>query len=276
MIPLAEILLVALATAGLLAAARRGSPLALFGRGAVRILTARRYLVPFLALMGMVAADVVETSFDDSLRGALGYDLTGAIHAIEGDLGSKAQLLASTPLTWGFTAVYIVLLPALACAPLALWASEEKLAAYRALAFALLLNYLIAIPFYFFFPVREMWSGNPGAVKLLMDRVSPALMEAYRANSALDNCFPSLHTSLAFTVPLIVRRVERGLLVAVAWCAAAAVAASTIYLGIHWISDVLAGCVLALVAARLALGKHGRAALAGHVPESGAAAGHGV
>jgi membrane-associated phospholipid phosphatase len=109
---------------------------------------------------------------------------------------------------------------------------------------------VIALPFYFLFPVKEMWAGNPEKVRLLVDLVSPAVMEAYRANSALDNCFPSLHTSLALTVAIVASRGEGRRAAAVLWILAVAVVLSTLHLGIHWLTDIGAGIVLAIALGR--------------------------
>jgi membrane-associated phospholipid phosphatase len=68
------------------------------------------------------------------------------------------------------------------------------------------------------------------------------------------NVFPSLHTSLSITVALIAWQTRRQypLWTAVSVPIAASVVISTMYLGIHWAIDVLAGALMAWVIVRLA------------------------
>ncbi len=247
-----EVILVVGTSALSFALAGRRGPLEVFRSGIGRIFSRAEYRGPIILVLLVTIADVIESQFDDSLTGALGYEMTDWIHRLEGDWASRVQGLEWLPATWLLTFAYIIVLPVLLAAPIVLAAAEEKRRTFRALSLGLVINYLAGLPFYFLFPVREMWAGNPDHVRLLMDRVSPAIMESYRENSALDNCFPSLHTSLALTVPLIIGRTWGRPFAAAAWAAAIGVVFSTLYLGIHWASDIAAGVLLAVLAARLA------------------------
>ena len=238
---------------------RRRNPLGVFRDGLLRMARERPYRGLFIWIIALPAADVLQTRFDPAITAWLGYDLTEWIHWAEGDWAAIFQRWQCPAADWLFTFAYIIVLPVLLAGPIVLAAAEGNLPRYRALSVGLMVNYLVGLPFYFLCPVREMWAGNPDKVVLLMDRVSPALMEAYRMNSALDNCFPSLHTSLAITAALIASRGERLAPVggrrgirALIWALAIAVVLSTLYLGIHWASDVAAGVVLAIGAASLA------------------------
>jgi membrane-associated phospholipid phosphatase len=230
----------------------RRSPLAVFRDGAGRLLFRAEYRRFFVWVVALPIIDIVETSFDDRITAKLGYQMTGWIHRMEGDWASVIQRLEWPPATFFFTFIYVIVLPVLLAAPIILAAAEERKALFRGLSLGLVINYIAGLPFYFFFPVKEMWAGNPGKVQLLMDRVSPLIMESYRANSALDNCFPSLHTSLALTVPLVIGRAGGPAMAVATWATAILVAFSTLYLGIHWASDVAAGALLAVLAAAIA------------------------
>jgi membrane-associated phospholipid phosphatase len=260
---LPELALVLVACLAAWAIARRRSPLRVMLDGARRMLLEREYRFHLLAVLAVIALDLVESSFDDALTAALGWDFTPWIHRLEGDLAAGVQACAPLPLVLAATFAYIVLLPVLLAAPMVLAAAEGRRAAYRAHAAGIALNYIVAIPFYLLVPVREMWAGNPEKVHMLLDRVSPAILEAYRANSALDNCFPSLHTSLALTAALLAARGERPGFAGFLWASAAAVVASTLYLGIHWASDVAAGIALAFAVRPLAIAWGTRGAAAG-------------
>ena len=78
-----------------------------------------------------------------------------------------------------------------------------------------------------------------------MNQISPFLIEGLRPLSGLNNCFPSFHCSLALTFALLLsesanRRLRRTMVVMTAL-----VVASTLYLGFHWVLDVLGAVVFA-------------------------------
>jgi membrane-associated phospholipid phosphatase len=251
LILLTELILVLFFSALFWAWAASRNPWTILGAGLGRMFLHRSYRTSFLLLVGVIVLDLVESRFDAGITAALGYDLTGWIHAVEGDWAASFQSVEWLPATYFFAFVYIVVLPAEIFAPLVLSAAEEKLQTYRRIALGFVINYAVALPFYFFFPVKEMWAGNPAKVSLLVDRLSPVIMEAYRSNSALNNCFPSLHTSLALTVALALSGTWSRKVTFALWSAAVLVIASTLYLGIHWATDVATGVILALIVSRL-------------------------
>ena len=232
--------------------ARRQSPFVILWQALRRFLFEASYRGPILALVALLALDMLESRFDAALTVWLGYDLTGVIHRLEGDWAAQLQRLAWFPAICFFTFFYIVMFPVILVAPLFLAAAADDLRSVRMLTVAGVINYVVCFPFYFFFPVREMWSGSPDMVRLLVDQLSPAILQAYRTTSALDNCFPSFHTSLSLTVALLAGRLgPRPFAVAIR-VTAGVILASTLYLGIHWACDVAAGAALALLASRMA------------------------
>jgi membrane-associated phospholipid phosphatase len=75
------------------------------------------------------------------------------------------------------------------------------------------------------------------------------------------NCFPSLHVSWAFVAALSCYRVHRGVgLAAMGW--AGLIGISTLYTEQHYLVDVIAGVMMALLAYVLFLRGHDRAAIA--------------
>lgn len=250
MLALAEFTLGCVAAFVLWTLVRAPSPPAIAWRGVARIVREREYRTPFVIVLCCLALDMLQCTFDDRMTAWLGYDATALIHALEGDAASVFQKLAWLPAIWVLAFFYVVMFPVVTAAPLLFLAATRRLAAYRALLAGVVVNYAACLPFYFFFPVKEMWAGNPGKVDLLLDRLSPAIMEAYRATSALDNCFPSFHTSLAVTSAIIAwRSCPRPFAWAIATCSTLIVV-STLYLGIHWATDVVAGTLLAIAVTR--------------------------
>ncbi|MCT8976378.1 phosphatase PAP2 family protein [Clostridium sp. CX1] len=100
-------------------------------------------------------------------------------------------------------------------------------------------------PFYLMFHLQEVWYvlGHPDG---LARNLSPQA-----AAGVTLNCFPSMHTSIAFAMFLLVLR-ERNKAFKYIWgfyCLS--VVFSTMYLEIHWIIDVIAGMLLAYVTVKL-------------------------
>lgn len=104
------------------------------------------------------------------------------------------------------------------------------------------------------------WGLN-ATLKLVFARARPDLSMALRASSGYS--FPSGHAmlsvvaygALAYVVTRLSSnpRVRSGAL-ALASCAAAAVALSRVYLGVHWLSDIAAGAAAGLVWLATAIG----------------------
>jgi len=188
-----------------------------------------------------------------------GQDFTHAVHAFEGEAVARVQgALAWLPLTWFLGFVYVVVFPSLVFVAIFVF---DHLRNRRGLAMVMIgyaLNYLFVLPFYLFFPVREVFHfyrhdlGSPG-VRLLLDDIGEVVMRAYRAMSGLDNCFPSFHTSLAVTIALVCWHVGRRRFGWVITFLAVANVFSTIYLGIHWVTDVVGGVLVGVVSYWLAL-----------------------
>jgi membrane-associated phospholipid phosphatase len=113
-----------------------------------------------------------------------------------------------------------------------------------------MLHYLLAthllqtpliIPFYNTVELHEVWwvLGRPDVFN------RPSFMNAYTVKLNAQNCFPSMHTSIAFAVMLLALR-EKGPIFKWAMTAyTAAIIFSTLYLDIHWTIDVLAGMAFA-------------------------------
>ncbi|MCD6476704.1 MAG: phosphatase PAP2 family protein [Candidatus Aenigmarchaeota archaeon] len=119
---------------------------------------------------------------------------------------------------------------------------------------AIVINYIILIPFYVFFPV-----DTPGLY--LTNMIKPLLYSNINYKSIietvdpLDNCFPSGHISVPFTIVLLFlwfdskRRYKEYMHFSL--IAAILITISTLYLGVHWSIDVCAGLLLAALSVLL-------------------------
>lgn len=186
-----------------------------------------------------------------------GFDATATIYAIEGDLVAGIQ--SALP-EWGlyyFGPMYVFGYVVLLVFPLVGYLFAESLRPLKTLVAAYAVNYAVAIVAYgsvlAYGPrnYHRLPGADPDA-----PRVEEPLLDAFREVTQLTarvnvetNVFPSLHTSLSVTVLLVALSTHEQF---PRWTVAAAVLAtsivlSTMYLGIHWAVDVVAGVVLAFV-----------------------------
>ena len=203
--------------------------------------------------VAVLAANFLECLAEPALARALGYDLTPWVHSIEGDAVERVQAtlprLLVTPLVWFYVSGYIAAL----ILPPAVWTLEERWGAVRATVAAYLFNYLLALPFYLFAPVTEVgWSPLSNAIPML-DEALPGLSGAVRVGSGLDNCLPSLHTSMTTTAAVLAWVHGGPRLRWIAGVCALATAYAVMALGVHWALDVVTGVPFGALCAGLGL-----------------------
>lgn len=175
----------------------------------------------------------------------LDWDLTAGIYAIEGEFVAMMQNVIPDQTIAFFSAMYMFGFPfLLVTAPILylLLPSQRRL---KELLIAYVLNYVIGTILYTLFVVYGP-RNHLSSVSGLMYDFYPQTQDLTAAVSSNTNVFPSLHTSLAIVVLILAWRSRReyprwlGISTFVVSC----VVFSTMYLGIHWVIDVVAGVVL--------------------------------
>ena len=113
---------------------------------------------------------------------------------------------------------------------------------------------MIAYVFYIFFPVDVTGHVLPGMVPLLY-QLNPAILGIVTICSpGLNNCFPSLHAALSVMATMFIlfktdlRRYKVFAVVTTIF-----ILFSILYLGIHWITDMIGGILLAFISYFLAI-----------------------
>jgi membrane-associated phospholipid phosphatase len=198
------------------------------------------------AIAAVVALNYIEGAFDPDLTRRLGWNATTLIHGLEGDLVGRLQ--ASTPrgLVVALAMVYVPGYLAVLTAPLAVWRSpSDRLVAGRYVV-AFVFNYVVALPFFLLMPVDEVGYSGLSSAQPLLDSVWPGIVAQLHLGSPVDNCFPSMHVSGVVTTLWYAQAHGPRRLRGLAWVMAPAVVWSTMVLGIHWVSDVVAGVVVGL------------------------------
>ncbi|MFC4600376.1 phosphatase PAP2 family protein [Cohnella hongkongensis] len=208
------------------------------------LIQSRQYLLFFLAVLAILLLNKYELHLENWIN--ISYDLTSALTGWEGAWQAGLQSRLQSDLLVGVCAVfYLVLFQATMIASVGIYTYKRNMKLYYATCIAILLNYLIAVPFYLFVPVNEAWYANP-QIQFLMLHAFPAFEQHYRSLSGLNNCLPSLHTSLSVTLALIASRSGIRRWSTFAWVNAVVIVFSIFYLGIHWFTDMAAGVALAV------------------------------
>lgn len=166
------------------------------------------------------------------------------------------QSFATPELTAYFVFIYVYGYAFLLLFPFVAYFALDEMDDLSTLILAFSANYAIGLCFYIVFIAYGprnfdnvlfeglLYSAYP-QVRLLTDQVNQP-----------TNVFPSLHTSLSMTVLFIawLTRRKYPIWLLVSSVLAISVVLSTMYLGIHWFSDVVAGTMLALVS--VYIGRH--------------------
>lgn len=208
-------------------------------------------LAGVLVFNGLVRDVVKEASW------IVGWNITGTLFAIEGSFVAGVQSFATPELTAYFSFTYLVGYTFLLTFPLLAYLALANPWPLRTAVVAYSLNYLGGLVCYLLFIAYGPRNLMPQAVTSLLYVSYPGTQLLTSRVNASTNVFPSLHTSLSLTVALLAWRTREVYprWVPVATIVATSVIVSTMYLGIHWATDVAAGALLAvasvLVAERL-------------------------
>jgi len=211
------------------------------------LIQSRKYLLFFIAVLAILLLNKYELNLENWIN--VTYDLTPALTGWEGawQVGLQ-QSLQSETLIAICAIFYVVLFQATMIASVGIYTYRKNMKLYYALCIAILLNYVVAVPFYLFVPVFEAWYVDP-QIQFLMLNVFPTFEQHYRSLSGLNNCFPSLHTSLSVTLALLASQSGIRRWAAFAWINAIVIVFAIFYLGIHWFTDMVGGVALAAFAA---------------------------
>lgn len=259
-------ILIVLTVALLLFLSLRRNPL-LAGSAFVReMLGNRKYMIHFTAMLTILLFNKVELWLESKMTPQ--PDFTHYLYSIEGNFTAVFQrFLENGTLTYISTFFYVVVFPALMIVSICMYTYNKQYRLFHAFCYALMLNYMLAIPFYLFFPVSEVWYYHP-QVEFLIPRVFPSFEIEYRPLSGIDNCFPSLHTSISVTVAVIAAKSGNLFWKRFTKWSAVFIIFSIVYLGVHWITDMAGGLVLGFFAAKTALLLSEGRVFAGSVGES--------
>ena len=217
--------------------------------------TRLRAVAPITAILVTVLLfNSVARAVVPDLSWIIDWNVTWAIYDLEGEFILWLQSYATPAVTAFFSFVYIYGYVFLLVFPVIAYFALSNTRPLRELLTAYTLNYAIGLLLYTFIIAYGPRNMMPELVDALLYDTYPRYQHLTRQVNRNTNVFPSLHTSLAATVGFLAYR-TRGVYprwAVVAGALALCVALSTMYLGIHWAIDVIAGIGLAYVSVVLA------------------------
>jgi membrane-associated phospholipid phosphatase len=215
------------------------------------VFTSRKFALHFIGLVGILFVNKLEQKVAETMH--FKNDFTPSIYSLEGDFVAGFQhLFMNNAISTLTIFIYVMIFPSLMIASVFIYSYQKNYKMFYAVCYAIMFNYLIAIPFYLFFSVSEVWSFRPD-VQALMLHAFPSFETAYRPTSGLTNCFPSLHTSISVSMAFLAMKSKNVFWSRFTLISCICIIFSIFYLGIHWLTDMSAGLVLGIVAARLGI-----------------------
>lgn len=211
------------------------------------MLRSYKFLLLIAGMFGVLAINKYELQIEQKMH--LTSDYTPFIFGLEGHFVQAVQDIFYSPwLTPIIVFFYIFMLQSVLAASLGVYLLDKNRVMLYATCYAIIINYALAIPFYLYFPVNEVWSYLPTGVKFTMLDVFPKFEQEYRPLSGLNNCFPSLHTSISVTMALLAFRSGNRRWMVITSISAVVIVFGIFYLGIHWLTDMIGGTLLAVLA----------------------------
>lgn len=228
------------------------NPLLAFAEIGKEMLRSYKFVLVVLGMVGILALNKFELHIERRLN--LHTDFTPFVFGVEGHFVRLVQELFYSPwLTPVIVFFYIFMLQSVLAASLGVYLLDKNRIMLYASCYAIILNYAIAIPFFLYYPVNEVWAYAPAGVRFVMLDVFPRFETEYRPLSGLNNCFPSLHTAISLSTALLAYRSGNRRWMAITSVSAAFIIFGIFYLGIHWLSDMLGGALLAVVSTSMAV-----------------------
>jgi membrane-associated phospholipid phosphatase len=181
---------------------------------------------------------------DPMITNMIGWNFTPTFQFIEDGLVHSISQLWVPALIYFFVFIYIGLYPFLLWFTLLYFVFVNEKKAMKTFAYSLIGIYAIALPFYLFVPITNVYRyyGTPSALNMVI----PSIEQFFYTTTTSNNCFPSLHVALSLLLVKTVSLTHNKRFIYLTYFSAICVICSVIYLAIHWITDVIGGILLTL------------------------------
>ncbi|RLF39727.1 MAG: CCA tRNA nucleotidyltransferase [Thermoplasmata archaeon] len=217
-----------------------------------RIIEQKKYII---LIFLVAAAHLIEVNFfDEPATQLVGADFSGAFDSVERNLISLFVGCRTYILTLFFVFIYIIVYPFLLCfSPLLFLVSNER-KAMEAFSYGTAITYALALPFYLFFPVTNVYTYY--SISSPLKVAIPPIEKFFYFTTTRNNCFPSLHVAMALLIAKSASFTRNEKYKLVTYFCSIAVVASVLILTIHWLMDVLGGLAVFSLVSRIINGKN--------------------
>ncbi|MEF8847605.1 MAG: phosphatase PAP2 family protein [Candidatus Thermoplasmatota archaeon] len=169
----------------------------------------------------------------------VGLDFASLIRFVEGDLVYQVSFFWNTLPLYLSNFVYIIVYTfILWFIPLYLLFKKEK-TPIKMFSYGFLLIYTIALPFYLFFPVTNVYRFY--GLQSPLEQTIPMIENFFYFTTTSNNCLPSLHTSMSILTTWVASLCQNKKIYYFTFFSMIGVVISVFYLAIHWITDVITG-----------------------------------
>ena len=201
------------------------------------------YFMYLLIIVLVVIVHLLEVNLIDPFTTSyVGQNLTSVIQSLEDGIVHGISQYSTPVLTYFFVFIYIILYPFTLWFTVLYFMLADKQKAMKTFALSFAFIYVIALPFYLFVPITNV--STYYGMTLSLNSVLPGIEQFFYATTTSNNCFPSLHVAMTLLVAQTVSLTDNKRYKYFAYFCAICVIISVIYLGIHWITDVLGGILL--------------------------------
>jgi membrane-associated phospholipid phosphatase len=206
----------------------------------------RSQLLYLLLIIGVVVFHLIEVNVLDSYAtNLIGLDFAHSLQLIEGNLVYHLARYWNLALVTPSVVIYIIIYPfTLWFTPLYFLMTNKK-SAMQTLSYGLLITYLIALPFYLFFPVTNVYQFY--GLTSALEQVIPSINQFFYTTTTSNNCLPSLHVAMTLLIAYSISKTHNKKFTYFAIICSIGVMLSVIYLAIHWITDVVGGVIITIV-----------------------------
>lgn len=203
------------------------------------------HITPLQLIILVVIIHLLEVNFIDSFTTTLiGQDFTLVMQFIEDGAVYWFSQHWTPLLLYFFVFIYIGLYPFLLWFSLLYFLLSDEKKAMKTFAYSLIGIYAIALPFYLFLPITNVYTHY--GLTSALDSVIPTVEQFFYTTTTNNNCFPSLHVAISLLIAKTATYTKNKRFIYLTYFCAIGVICAVIYLAIHWITDVIGGVLLGL------------------------------